>query len=194
MQQIASGLEAEVGGASQIASGLGAGVAEVLQIASGLLAGVAEVPRIVAGSYAGDAEASRIASRLIAGVAEVSRIASRFGGGAGAGARRKSAGANQARRARSIRRNTPAAGTTRTALQHCRNWGRRSSFRYTSPNYITDQPNSAYQAYGRVAFSVPLGRFGWFSVRTVEKYVPFCTRPAKVPQIASGLGAEVAEV
>ena len=107
-----------------------AGVAEASQIASGLLAGVAEVPRIAAGSYAGDAEASRIASRLIAGVAEVLRVASRFGGGAGAGARRKSAGANQARRARSIRRNTPAAGTTGTALQHCRNWGRRSSFRY----------------------------------------------------------------
>ena len=43
-------------------------------------------------------------------------------------AKRKSAGTNQARRARSIRRNTPAAGTTGTALQHCRNWGRRSSF------------------------------------------------------------------
>ncbi len=45
-------------------------------------------------------------------------------------AKRKSAGTNQARRARSIRRNTPEAGATGTALRHCRNWGRRSSFRY----------------------------------------------------------------
>ena len=45
-----------------------------------------------------------------------------------------------------------------------------------------------------MTFSEALGRFGWFSVRTVEKHVPFCMRPAKVPQMGSGLSAEVAEV
>ena len=45
MQQIASGLGAEVAGASQIASGLMAGVAEVLQIASGSTPGAANYTR-----------------------------------------------------------------------------------------------------------------------------------------------------
>ena len=46
-----------------------------------------------------------------------------------AGNENRLAQTRRARRARSIRRNTPAAGATGTALQHCRNWGRRSSFR-----------------------------------------------------------------
>ena len=145
--QIASGSTLRAADASQIASGVTAGVTKHGTFGTRTWQSAANSVRIGGRGRGSVANSVRIGGRGRRSAANSVRIDSRgrklgapralgttervsVGEHGYGSAKRKSAGTNQARRARSIRRNRPAAGTTGTALHYCRNWGRRSRFRY----------------------------------------------------------------
>ena len=199
--QIASGWMAGVAEVPQIAAGSTVRAAEASQIASGFTAGVPKHVTFGTRTWQSAANSVRIGGRGRGSLANSIRIGRRgrrsatnsvridsrgrkpgapralgttervsVGEHGYGSAKRKSAGTNQARRARSIRRNTPAAGTTGTALQHCRNWGRRSRLRQVLITSLTSLILRT-RPCGPATFSGTLGRFFWFSDRTVEKHL-----------------------